>query len=81
MEQKKYLQEAINDINSALIIEKPSWALLRDDYYRMGQFSIRKWDLIALTVIPLTFLIFNIVYWAHYFNIEATVLLDDKRFQ
>ena len=75
-DRRRYIQDAIDDINSALIVEKPSWVLLKSDYYKLGRLSVRKFDLIALIVLPLAFLIFNIVYWTHYTNVEAAQITE-----
>ena len=34
--------------------------------YKLGKYSLRKVDLVALVVLPTIFCLFNIAYWAHF---------------
>ena len=68
------MRHVIQEINCSVFTAKPTRALLNQDAYKVGPISVRKVDLIALIFSPLLFVLFNVVYWLHFINVEANEL-------
>ncbi|TRY74852.1 hypothetical protein TCAL_00535 [Tigriopus californicus] len=62
----KSMKEMIDEINASLIKTSPDKVLLTQDSYKLGNLSLRKFDMIALVTLPITFLLFNFGYWIHF---------------
>ena len=58
----------VSEINEIMAQKSPVRTVLSGDTlgYKLGRFSLRKIDLIALVILPTFFAVFNIAYWAHY---------------
>ena len=58
----------VGEINDVMAQKSPVKAVLSGDKlaYKLGKYSLRKVDMVALVVLPSIFLVFNVAYWAHY---------------
>ena len=58
----------VNEINDLMVQKSPVNAVLSGDKlaFKLGKYSLRKLDYVALILLPTIFFIFNIAYWAHY---------------
>eukprot|EP00095_Tigriopus_kingsejongensis_P000172 maker-scaffold487_size158652-snap-gene-0.40 protein:Tk00172 transcript:maker-scaffold487_size158652-snap-gene-0.40-mRNA-1 annotation:"gamma-aminobutyric acid receptor subunit delta-like" len=64
------MKEVIDEINASLVLTSPDKVLLNQDSYKLGNLSLRKFDMIALVVLPIAFMLFNLGYWVHYTLIQ-----------
>lgn len=63
--------QLVDSINASLMAAHPRKALLKQDAYKVGAVSIRKVDVAALILLPVTFAIFNIYYWVWMANADV----------
>ena len=58
----------VSEINEIMAQKSPVKTVLSGDTlgYKLGKYSLRKVDLVALVILPTIFGVFNIAYWAHF---------------
>jgi len=66
--KEKDIRAIASEINEIMAQKSPVKTVLSGDTlgYKLGKYSLRKVDLVALVVLPTIFCLFNIAYWAHY---------------
>ena len=58
----------VSEINEIMAQRSPVRTVLSGDNlgYKLGKYSLRKVDMVALVVLPTIFFVFNVAYWAHF---------------
>jgi len=66
--KEKDIRAVVSEINEIMAQRSPVRTVLSGDNlgYKLGKYSLRKVDMVALVVLPTIFFVFNVIYWAHF---------------